>query len=512
MGWLVAKPRASDADAWTTASTVVAGAVGTTVVCLCAKSLVTMYYWRYRIRDAKTGGPAPGPTPLPIVGNMLRLRREYYKTLYAYVEYPASVFYVLSTPFVVANDIDSVRSVLGSGGVYMKPKYFGYRSKPVQNAMASTEGKVAAESAVYDPHADSSRIALANMVEGAFPTVKSSMEALLASLADASGDDDALRNVRQSIIGLNLEVLFGISPEGREAETSRIAYMVASAGTEFAARMVNPLKVFASFFDNIRYVRDVSGLISLGRFLCKTLDEPAWQTASASTGGYSGLSWVHAWVGKAGKIGKLGKVVGLLMASSQTVPLTAVWVLFLVARHKEVHRQLLQELEQLDVTSADDLTAVHLEKLVVADAVVKETLRLYPPFPLIQRQAQADNVLGGIFVPDGTAAYVVPWLIHRNPAIWKNAHEFVPDRFRNGGPHCSRRGDAESDWAYLPFGRGARMCAGSLLAMSELKTLLVLSVLGYDVDASGSDPSAGSTFPPLGMIPSGVSLHVTKRA
>eukprot|EP00177_Eucheuma_denticulatum_P007875 GFKZ01014331.1.p1 GENE.GFKZ01014331.1~~GFKZ01014331.1.p1 ORF type:complete len:293 (-),score=30.93 GFKZ01014331.1:621-1499(-) len=291
--------------------------------------------------------------------------------------------------------------------------------------------------------------------------------------------------------------------------------MIGLAGTEFARRMVNPLKVFWDIPGNFRYARDVYGLISLGRRLCKVLDEAGdcisknhADENDNSGEGLSGLSWVHAWVGKVGKIGKLGKVVGLLMASTQTVPLTAVWMLYLVGTHPEVRQNLLVELNGVGAAHADYLTAELLGKLKYADAVIRETLRLFPPFPLIQREAQDDDNLCGVRVTRGTPVYVVPWLIHRNPKFWPEADEFKPQRFIGNEAH----GDGASDWVYLPFGRGSRMCAGSRLAMMELKVLLACAVLGYDWESSGEHESGYGKFPELGMVPKGIELRMRSKA
>lgn len=502
---------------------VIAGVATLAVVGVGVKSVITMISWRNKLRVENTGESAPGPTPLPFLGNVIQLRKNYYETLYDYVDQPASVFWVLSTPFVVVNDEQGLRRVLGgAGGLYTKPKYFGYRSTAVKGAVQTQQEKVAKESITYLNDGDTSRLALESLVHDSLGTIKSAMDVLLNNLEEVSWEtdpkssrNDTVSSIRKAIVGLNLEILFGLTQDSQNAEDpGRISDMIGFAGTEFARRMVNPLKVLVDLPGNLRFFRDVGGLIGLGRRLCRVLDDAAQaigknvsDTVNTMAKSTAGLSWVYAWVGKVGKVGKLGKVVGLLMASTQTVPLTAVWMLHLVGNDPRVRESLKRELEELGISSVKDLTSDHLAVMKVGDAVVKETLRLYPPFPLIQRESQDDDVLGGLTIPQGTPVYVVPWLIHRNPKYWKDPDTFKPDRFLDSN---NSHGDSPSDWVYIPFGRGARMCAGSKLAITELKVLLSHAILSFDWESHCEPGARDGRFPELGMIPKGIKLVVRK--
>ena len=236
----------------------------------------------------------------------------------------------------------------------------------------------------------------------------------------------------------------------------------------------------------------------------KSLDDSAAKAGGAT----AGVNWVHAWVGKVGRIGNLGKIVGLVMASTQTVPLTAVWMLYLVRQHDEVRVKLEEELRRNGIEDGPrDLTYEKLNDpsgLVYVEAVVRETLRLFPPFPLIQREAQTDDTLGGVTIPAGMIVYVVPWLVHHNEAFFKEADSFRPERFL-GEKGIAAHADASSDRLYVPFGRGVRMCAGSKLALADIKVLLVNAVVGggWTSEWVGSE----GDVPELGMAPWGVRVR-----
>lgn len=488
---------------------VVGGAVTAGIVTISAvRSVWNMYSLRRKIRQVDSNTFPEGPPPNLLIGNVLQLTKGYYKTLYKYVDHPVSIFWVHSTPFVVINDSDGLRRVLGGDkGTYVKPRYFGYRSKAVSTVVDYQRASTLVTPVVYDPNADHSRAALDDLIRKSLPMIQDTMEELLQSLsrrdARLAKKEELMHTVRASIVKLNLQTLFDVHIEDKEAST--ISNCIGFAGEEFARRMVNPLRAFLRPWTTIRFVRDICRLIALGVRLCRVLDDTVLLASKGNC--TAGIGWVHAWVGKVGPIGKLGKVIGLLMASTQTVPLTAVWMLHLVGNDVEVQTQLRDELFTEEIHSTSDISTEKIDKLRFLDAVVKETLRLYPPFPIIQRQAERDDVLCGVNIPKGTIVYAVPWLLHRNAKYWSEPHEFLPKRFDT--EEGRRHGDSPNDWVYFPFGRGPRMCAGSKLAYTELKVLLIHAVLSYEWRSLWIQKPKDKRFPELGMVPRNIALLVS---
>ncbi len=97
------------------------------------------------------------------------------------------------------------------------------------------------------------------------------------------------------------------------------------------------------------------------------------------------------------------------------------------------------------------------------DAVVKETLRLWPRATEIYRLLAQPMQLGGYELPAGTNLTASPAILHYDPDLYPDPDRFRPERFleRRFGPH-----------EFLPFGGGERMCPGSHLSMFELKIVL----------------------------------------
>lgn len=104
-----------------------------------------------------------------------------------------------------------------------------------------------------------------------------------------------------------------------------------------------------------------------------------------------------------------------------------------------------------------------------------EALRLYPPIPLLVRQAVEPDELGGETVKPGDLVWMSPWTLHRHRQYWKQPTAFMPDRFINQ-PHPWTQG------AFMPFGGGPRICIGASFAMAEAQILLATLLERYWIE------------------------------
>lgn len=109
-------------------------------------------------------------------------------------------------------------------------------------------------------------------------------------------------------------------------------------------------------------------------------------------------------------------------------------------------------------------------------AVIKETLRLYLPAPLlVPRESSEKCTIGGYQIPARTIVYVNAWTLQRDPNIWKNPEEFYPERFLDNSINFLGQ-----DFELIPFGAGRRICPGIPMAVASLELILANLLYSFD--------------------------------
>jgi cytochrome P450 len=109
--------------------------------------------------------------------------------------------------------------------------------------------------------------------------------------------------------------------------------------------------------------------------------------------------------------------------------------------------------------------------------VVDETLRLYPPAPVIPRVAAVADRLGDIEVTPGTFVFTAPYVSHRHRLRWEDPDAFRPERFAPG------RRETIDRFAYFPFGAGPRVCIGASFSIQEVLTALAILLPRFRFEA-----------------------------
>ena len=153
------------------------------------------------------------------------------------------------------------------------------------------------------------------------------------------------------------------------------------------------------------------------------------------------------------------EVTTFLLAGQETTSLALTWTWFLLSQNPAARQRLEQELD--GVLGGRPPEYADLAQLPYTRMVIDEAMRLYPPAWAFSRQALSDDTLGGFRLPRGWLAFIMPYVLHRLPAYWKDPEKFDPERF---SPEQSAE---RPKFAYLPFGAGPRQCIGNQFALIE---------------------------------------------
>jgi cytochrome P450 len=164
------------------------------------------------------------------------------------------------------------------------------------------------------------------------------------------------------------------------------------------------------------------------------------------------------------------QVAIFLLAGHETSASALAWAVWLLAAQPEWQDRVAAEAREVlgDAPEFGDVA-----QLRVARDVFRETLRLYPPVPMMVREARCPVTFRGRAVPKGAQIVISPWHVQRHERLWERPDDFDPARWQ------TETGRASAQAGYLPFSAGARVCPGAGFAMIEGP--LLLSMLMRDI-------------------------------
>ncbi|GMH28086.1 hypothetical protein Nepgr_029929 [Nepenthes gracilis] len=176
-------------------------------------------------------------------------------------------------------------------------------------------------------------------------------------------------------------------------------------------------------------------------------------------------------------------ILDAFLAGSQTSSTTLVWAMSELVRNPTVMEKAQAEVREI-YKGKDTVDESKLEELKFLKMVIKETLRLHPAAPLLLPRESIDRCkIYEYEIPTKSRVLVNAWAIHRDPNLWPDPERFDPERF------AVKPADMKgTDFVYLPFGTGRRMCPGMSFGLANVD--LPLAVLLFHFDWTLSDGSS----------------------
>ena len=189
------------------------------------------------------------------------------------------------------------------------------------------------------------------------------------------------------------------------------------------------------------------------------------------------------------------EILTFFLAGAETTSNLLTWLFILLDSDQSELQAVEQELDS--VLGKREVEVSDLRELPRLQAVINETMRLYPPVWLTSRQATCDTTLNGREISAMDWVLVCIYLVHRNPRIWDDPHAFRPERFRH-------QVDGPERHAFIPFGGGRHLCIGKHFAAIESMLVAARILQSFRLERVNEKPLApwaGLTLKPTGEVP-----------
>jgi cytochrome P450 len=175
------------------------------------------------------------------------------------------------------------------------------------------------------------------------------------------------------------------------------------------------------------------------------------------------------------------QVAIFFLAGHETSASALAWALYLLALSPEVQDRVADEAQEVLGAGSPGFSAI--SRLSFTRDVFRETLRLYPPVPMMVRTATCPEHFRDRDVQPGSHVVLSPWHLHRHERLWDDPDGFDPDRWKTeNGRTCLRE-------AFIPFSAGPRVCTGAGFAMIEGPLMLAMLARAFRFETvPGRDP------------------------
>ncbi|KAF3438674.1 hypothetical protein FNV43_RR21438 [Rhamnella rubrinervis] len=154
-------------------------------------------------------------------------------------------------------------------------------------------------------------------------------------------------------------------------------------------------------------------------------------------------------------------ILDMFAAGTDTTVTVLEWAMTELLRHPNIMKKLQTEVKSI-ASNKTHITEDYLEGMHYLKAVLKETLRLHTPVPLlVPRVSRTQVKINGYEIQAGSQVYINAWAIGRDPRSWERPDEFYPERFLNSDVDYKGH-----NFELVPFGAGRRSCPGRVFAMA----------------------------------------------
>ncbi|WOK93295.1 hypothetical protein Cni_G01992 [Canna indica] len=453
--------------------------------------------------------PIPGPRGFPVFGSLFALARHLpHRTLAslsaASHAKPIMAFSIGSTPAVVSSDPALAREILTHSSFADRPLKRSARELMFARAIG-----FAPNGAYWRllRRIASTHLFAPRRVAAHEPGRQDDCNAMLSSIADEqlrAGcvhlrphlQGAALNNIMRSVFGRHYDLLFPVGDLEAEALKAMVREGFELLG---AFNWSDHLPWLAHFYDPDNVQERCAALVPRVRNLVSgIIAEHRLRDSSHSQDNADFVDVLLSLDGdeKLDEGDMIAVLWEMIFRGTDTTALLTEWAMAELVLHPEVQAKLRREIDGV-VGAGRQPTDADVARMPYLQAVVKETLRMHPPGPLLSwARLSTDDVhlSNGMVVPAGTTAMVNMWAITHDADVWADPDSFKPERFvvGEGGIDVDIRG---GDLRLAPFGAGRRVCPGKNLGLATVWLWVARLVHGFEwTPAEGAGVELGEVL------------------
>ncbi|XP_022987235.1 cytochrome P450 71A25-like [Cucurbita maxima] len=415
-------------------------------------------------QEEQSSPPSP-PTKLPIFGHLLKLGSHPHITLQSYARRhgPLFLLHLGSKPTIVVSSSEIARDVMKTHDLV-----FANRPKSsISDKLLYNASDISA--APYGEYWRQMRSVgvlhlLSNKRVQSFRSVREEEVKLM------------IEKIQRNPISVNLtETFSGLTNNVVCRVALGAKYGVGEDWIKLRSLLLEFLELLGSFgvrdfIPWLGWIDGISGLDAKAKRVAKELDvfldrviqdHVDSENRDENSDKHMDLVDVLLWIQRNNSIGfplEMDSIKALILdmfsAGTDTTSTVLEWAMSELFKHPEAMKKLKSEIREISgdqYVNEDDLDKMHYLK-----AVMKETLRLHPPIPLlVPRESTQCIKLRGYDIKPKTRVMINAWAIGRDPEVWEEAEEFRPERFMNSSIDFKGQ-----DFELIPFGAGRRGCPG----------------------------------------------------
>ncbi|XP_045492135.1 cytochrome P450 4d2-like [Colias croceus] len=457
--------------------------------------LILIISWISLLNDTKSYN-IPGPTPLPIVGNghLFAVRATQFLPLLQYFQktYGDAVrVHLFNQPYVVLYHPKYIEPLISHSELITKGKSYNYLHDWLGFGLLTSTGNR------WRTHRKFLTPAFHfNILQNFLPVFLKNEKVLINKLKSTYCNEkpfdlfpiialNALDNVTESVMGVSINA--------QDNSNSKYVKSIEALAQIIALRMRNPFMGEDALFKITSYNRTQQQALGVLHGYTKKIIElrkKELQKANINTleeNAEFGIKNKHAFL----DLLLLSEIDGMKINDEQvreevdtfmfeghdTTTSGICFSLFCVSKHMDVQDKIFEEQKRiLGDDLSKDPTYSDLKQMKYLELVIKESLRIFPSVPLIERLITKDSELAGLRIKKNTSVIVDIIHMQRSPALYENPMEFRPERFTEAAAMSGKNA-----FSWLAFSAGPRNCIGQKFAMMELKITLAGIIKNFKV-------------------------------